>query len=104
MGGVGDARSSHGHRSPSILDIHGLRRSELPNLLHREGFDGHLPKLVSIGSIEIGIGVGRDLTFSPELRLVVSHGRPALESMKISGYRLNGLTLSPTWRGLIPWR
>ena len=104
MRGVSDTHSSHGHRSPSILDIHGLRQSELPNLLYREGFDGHLPELVSVGSMEIGIRVGRDITFSPELRLVVSHGRPALESMKISGYRLNGLTLSPTWRGLIPWR
>ena len=30
------------------------RRSELPNPLHWEGFDGHLPKPASVGSMELG--------------------------------------------------
>jgi len=91
MGGVGGAHSSHGHRSYNrrkpYLPVPPIRPSPRPprhagnarrqSRIYQEGFDGHLPELVYVGSMEIGTGVGRDITFSLGLRLVVSHGRPA---------------------------
>ena len=96
--------SSRRTRSFSISDTHASRRSELPNLLHQEGFNGHLPDLVSVDSMEIRIGAGRDMAFSPGLRLAVSRGRFVLKSMKVSVCRFNGPTLSHTSRSSIPWR